>query len=606
MTAGAGFTGPGLLGRTSAFQPERDGSRRGAVSDSRPSLQSLHHGLAERYGTHDEVTAQLRAWTEAYPEVARLEAIGHSTEGRELWLLTLGRDPDRRRPAVWIDGNMHASELCGTAAALRVAEDVLRLHVEPEAAEQPVEIAEALRESLVYVLPRMSPDGAEAVLGNGHFVRSVPEDDPVAKYAPKWAPRDMDGDGRCLLMRIEDPTGEFVEAPNARGMLIPRQLGDRGPFFKLYPEGVIENFDGTTIPTPSFLDAGTPDMNRNFPFQWEPEPTQVGAGSHPLSTPEARAVVEWASRHPEVYVWLNLHTFGGCFIRPLGDAPDTKLDPADLAIWRQLGEWAEELTGYPMVSGFEEFTYSPDTPIHGALSEWAWGHRGAWSHVCELWDFFVRLGLERPKRFVDYYSHLTPEHLTQLATWDAEHNHSRMLPGWAKIDHPQLGRVEVGGFDPLVGVWNPPPEELPEVTRRLSDYFLRISSLLPRVRTKATVTPVDGTVRRVDLVVENHGYLSTMGPAAAKTIPFAEPLWAEARAEGNAALSAGSVARLELGHLDGWGRGRFSGAEIFPLMRSRGSTGRAHARWHVTGKGRMQIRIGSPRVGELDVTVELD
>ena len=60
-----------------------------------------------------------------------------------------------------------------------------------------------------------------------------------------------------------------------------------------------------------------------------------------------------------------------------------------------------------MVSGSEEFTYEPDTPLHGDLTDYAYHQRGAVAYVVELWDLFKQAGLERKKRFVDNYTHLT-------------------------------------------------------------------------------------------------------------------------------------------------------------------------------------------------------
>ena len=95
----------------------------------------------------------------------------------------------------------------------------------------------------------------------------------------------------------------------------------------MYPEGLIEGWDGFTVPADDYLASSETDMNRNFPYDWAPEPKQPGAGAFAASEPESRAVAAFASRHPEIFAWLNLHTFGGCYIRPAGDKPDRRDGP---------------------------------------------------------------------------------------------------------------------------------------------------------------------------------------------------------------------------------------------------------------------------------------
>ena len=130
-------------------------------------------------------------------------------------------------------------------------------------------------------------------------------------------------------------------------------------------------------PDPYFLSDNLYDFNRNFPYTWAPEPQQAGAGPYPGSAPETRAVLDFATAHPNIMVWLNLHTFGGVLIRPLGDKPDAKMNAGDLAIFEQVEAWMTEHTGYACVSGFHEFLYEPDKPLHGDLSDYAYHQRGA-------------------------------------------------------------------------------------------------------------------------------------------------------------------------------------------------------------------------------------
>ena len=578
------------------------------MSDSVRRLADLDLGFRKSYLDHDALTNQVRGWAAAFPEIVRLSSIGTTPEGRDLWLLTIGPDPDRTRPSVWVDGNMHASELCGSSVALAMAEDILRHHLDPEAPllDLPRPAIDALRDVRWFVLPRMSPDGAEAVLKTGRYVRSAPRDLRPNRTHSRWMTGDVDGDGLALLMRVKDPGGEYVASEEVPGLMLPRRIEDDGPYYKLYPEGYIEHFDGHTIPTPHFLSDNETDFNRQFPWSWAPAHEQAGAGAYPLAEPEARAVVEHASRHPEIFAWLNCHTFGGVFIRPLGHLPDTKMDPQDLALFRQIGAWGEELTGYPMVSGFEEFTYEPDKPLHGDLSDYAYNQRGAIAYVVELWDLFKRIGMPRKKRFVDAYTQLGRTEMIALGHWDAKHNEGRVVRPWKAFRHAQLGAVEIGGVDPRVGLWNPPYDQIASICADQSKAFLRVASLAPRLAFgEVTTEALSDGLTRVVVSVENHGYLPTYVLSSARKLDFNEPLHVDADLHG-VKLVDPAEAHRSIGHLDGWGRGLYDGSGALYYQRSRGNTGSATVTYLVRGRGNLTLRAGCCRVGEVHRTIVID
>jgi murein tripeptide amidase MpaA len=73
------------------------------------------------YYRYDDLTAILKGFAEEYPHLVHLESIGQSYEGRDVWLATVtcfetGEDVDK--PAVWVDGNIHASEVSPSTACL--------------------------------------------------------------------------------------------------------------------------------------------------------------------------------------------------------------------------------------------------------------------------------------------------------------------------------------------------------------------------------------------------------------------------------------------------------------------------------------------------------
>jgi hypothetical protein len=106
------------------------------------SLSDLSQGFRQSYLDDSRLTAQLRAWATEYPQLVRLTSLVKTPEGRDVWMVTIGPEPDRIRPAVWADGNVHAAELAGSSVALAIAEDALRAHLEPDDLDLPAPVIE--------------------------------------------------------------------------------------------------------------------------------------------------------------------------------------------------------------------------------------------------------------------------------------------------------------------------------------------------------------------------------------------------------------------------------------------------------------------------------
>ena len=82
----------------------------------------------DRFPTAGELAALLHAWADELPQLIRVDSIGQSFEGREIWLATLtnaATGPELEKPGFLVEGGMHSVEWTGTTAALHLIERVL-------------------------------------------------------------------------------------------------------------------------------------------------------------------------------------------------------------------------------------------------------------------------------------------------------------------------------------------------------------------------------------------------------------------------------------------------------------------------------------------------
>ena len=75
----------------------------------------------DRFYRYAELTELLHAFAREHPQLVAIESIGKSHEGRDIWVLTVtnaATGPAREKPAFWVDGNIHSTEVAASAAAL--------------------------------------------------------------------------------------------------------------------------------------------------------------------------------------------------------------------------------------------------------------------------------------------------------------------------------------------------------------------------------------------------------------------------------------------------------------------------------------------------------
>ena len=82
---------------------------------------------------------------------------------------------------------------------------------------------------------------------------------------------------------------------------------------------------------------------------------------------------------------------------------------------------------------------------------------------------------------------------------------------WERVDHPQLGAVEIGGIDYLRTIRNPPLSHLPTECEHTFSILDKIRMSLPKVHNKVLVETIAEGVHRITMHIENRGYLPTAG-----------------------------------------------------------------------------------------------
>ena len=549
----------------------------------------------DRFLRYEELTSWLRATAAAHPELMTVESYGHSHEGRDLWLATItdsSTGAHDTKPAHWVDANIHAVEVTGGVAALHLIE-----HLVTGFGSDPM-VTEALETRTFYVAPRVNPDGVEWVLADSpQFRRSSVRPWPWwdAHLAPGLHERDIDGDGTIRNMRIADPNGGWMAAADdARLMVrVPAEGASGGAQrYRLLAEGDIVDYDGFTVPTPA--PPQRLDMNRNFPAGWG---TGVyGSGDHPLSEPEIDALVRAMVARRNICGYNAYHTSGGVLLRPSSTTADSALPPVDVWTWRYLGERGAALTGYTVHSVYEDFTFDKSNTMSGAADDWAYEHLGVYGWTTEFWDIIQHATGSKGGNHMWYTG---PTDVEERAVYDwTVANHPEMYADWVPFDHPQLGPVEIGGWNEVFLWTNAPGSMLRAEVQPHAEFAVYQALCSPRLEVlHSSATALGGDSYRVEVGIANTGWLPTYVSVKAQKDQLVLPLVAEL----SGAPVVGSPARQELGQLGGRHDLQFH------YGKNDGTPDRVLASWVVQGAAGTQVTVAvsHQRAGSQSVTVTL-
>jgi murein tripeptide amidase MpaA len=502
----------------------------------------------DTYYRYAELTALLHAYAEEHPQLVRVASIGKSHEGRDLWVATVtnfssGIDTDK--PAFWIDGNIHATEVAASMACLYLVDHLVKEYGRNQ------DVTHCLDSRVFYICPRLNPDGAELALADvPKFIRSSTRPYPYdEEHVEGLIREDVDGDGRVLTMRVPDSNGPWKTDSADPRLLVRRDPAEAGgTYYRLLPEGSVRGYDGVMVKVPAPRQGL--DLNRNFPVRWRPEHEQLGAGPYPTSEPEVDAMVGFICEHPNLTGAICFHTYSGVLLRPFSDQADEKMAAEDLWTYQKIGARGTEWTGYPNISVYHDFRYHPNDVITGGFDDWAYEQRGVFSWTIEIWSPQREAGITDYK-FVDWFREHPVEDARKLMKWNDEVLGGNGFVDWYAFDHPQLGKIEIGGWDALYTWSNPPKHLLQKEVALFPQWLIWHLLISPKLELlEVTSTPLGDGAHRVRLVVQNTGWLPTYVCKKALERKLTRGVICDIDLPGGAVLEAGELRQMK-GELEG-------------------------------------------------------
>lgn len=555
-------------------------------------------GTYNHFFKYQDITDTLTSYVQDHPDYCRMSSLATTHEGRSIWMIEitdLSTGDFSDKPGFAVTGNIHAGEVTGNVAAMYFLDTIFTNLKDPK-------IAELLKKYTVYCVPRISPDGSELYLTTPTMLRSVPMMYPFEQVMPGLQPKDLDGDGVIRQMRIKDPCGAFKVSEEDPRLMIKRLPDEvEGTFYNVYSEGEILEFD----PLEEIQSAPSlygNDLNRNFPISWAPENRQRGAGSYALSNIESKAIADFMEAHKNLCTILHFHTMGGQYLYPPGYKSAKEANREDMDRYKAIGDMAVKETGYVCWNVKDEYMGSIPGDILGLCDDFCHFGMGVLNFTCECWDLDERAGMP----------HTLPNKIKtdeeQLALvkarlkWLDENNDGEGFKCWETFQHPQLGEVEIGGFDYKGVIQNPPLKFLESDIARHTNFLLRELACLPHLYTKEkVVTQVDESTWKVDLVIANSAFLPTYVLKEALDIRKAAPI--QVTLEGAEVITG--KAKEDIGHLNGFWNSAVIGG-LGGVTPSHMPTSKKLS-WILKGKegDTVTITASAPRAGKLVETITL-
>jgi hypothetical protein len=303
-----------------------------------------------------------------------------------------------------------------------------------------------------------------------------------------------------MRKKVQMGMGNRKLDPKDPRVLLPLEPGELGDYLLLGQEGLDQDGDGLMGED----SVGYADPNRTWGYDWAPRYIQNGATDYPLQIPETRSIANWALDHLEVSSVISFHNSGRMILRGPGSPTQTPVSVADNRTFDYLGREGEKMMpGYSyMITWRDLYT------AYGSTTDHFYGVVGAFGFVPELFgrvmddNNIIRFD-PAPKVGDPVRPPQTGPKGYDQVKWNDMLTFGRQFIPFKEADHPQYGKIEIGGWRQDTGRM-PEGWMLEEETHRNAAFVLLNAMHVPKLRfLEPTVKKVGANLWHVELPLVN-------------------------------------------------------------------------------------------------------
>jgi hypothetical protein len=607
LSAVAVFTSPGVFGQAGQAKPAPQTQTAGKpTTAARPPAQNWTQApSSERpYKVHldfnrwhdvAELQADLKTLEKAYPKFLKYIVLGRSYGGRDIAGMIVNNPdtgPDTSKPAMYIEANIHGNEIQGGEICIYTVWYLMENYGKLD------RITELVDERAFYIVPTVNPDGRDYFMhGPGGNARSghMPVDDDNDYQFDEDGPEDLNGNGIVEQIRKYVPgQGNYKKSTVDPRVMEPVKPGEVGDYIMLGQEGVDHDGDGRVGED----GPGSYDPNRNFAADWQPNYIQGGAMDYPFQLPEAKAVNDFWLSHPNIAGLQTYHNNGGMILRSPGAETAGEYPASDVRAYDELGRNAERILPFYRYLVIWSGLYT----VHGGVTDWGNDGLGILSFSNELWNngqYFTSPDLKEQQK--DPNSPIAPRVANYFFNDFLEFGDE--LTEWREFEHPQFGKVEIGGAFKKTFGRLPPRFMNEELCHRNMAWTLYQADEMPKVAFgPSKVEKLGDGIFKVWVDVSNPKVAPTiLAKAAMNNVVAPDLLTVEGKAV--EIISASWVA-------DKWRPAvaqSIDQKDLKRIMLRNGLTGRATRtiQYLVKGTGTVTVKYASVKGGTVEKTITL-